>query len=180
MKVNPVAWVMLSALLAASACARTTAVGASGRGQSADAADAGADVDVDADADAGGRDGAISQDADAAPASAADLCTSSGGTITTGSCCANGVDSFPDSCAVGACGCSPASSRSIPICACPTGVGCFAPGFGCVGPPGACTEAMDLSCDEDTAATTPRGHCVTGGRCLCSPGATLTSTGKCL
>jgi hypothetical protein len=67
---------------------------------------------------------------DASAATAAELCTSTGGTVTPASCCANGVASFPDTCAIGACGCPPASSVTIMTCSCPAG--CFSPGVGCV------------------------------------------------
>lgn len=100
------AWqAVLAILIAASSCDRTTSVGAVGPHR-------------DAAADTAPTDGA------------AELCTSSGGTITTASCCANGAAAFPDTCAVGACGCSPAGSVTIMICNCPAG--CFSPGVGCV------------------------------------------------
>ena len=69
-------------------------------------------------------------DGDASMAGAAELCTSTGGIVTTANCCANGVASFPDTCIIGACGCSPASSVTIMICSC--AAGCFSPDVGCV------------------------------------------------
>lgn len=108
---------VLGLMLAGAACDRSVSVGAAGGH-----ADAGADgVPV---VDSGPRD------KDASPATAAELCTSTGGTVTTASCCANGVASFPDTCVIGACGCPPASSVTIMICSC--GGGCFSPGVGCV------------------------------------------------
>jgi len=71
-------------------------------------------------------------DTDAGTPTAEALCTSSGGTVTTGSCCAGGPAAFPDTCAVGACGCDPASSHTIATCDCPGG--CFAAGVGCTKP----------------------------------------------
>ena len=161
MNAKVVAFAMLGAAIGASACERITSVGAAGRGPDADVSD-----------------GASAADADGATVGAAELCTSSGGGITTGSCCANGAVSFPDTCLVGACSCSPASSRTIAVCDC--SLGCFSSGFGCVGPQGVCTEGIDVSCNQDTTATAPRGRCVTGGRCLCTQGATLSSAGNCL
>lgn len=64
--------------------------------------------------------------------SAAQLCTDSGGTVQTASCCMATGD-FPDLCAVGACGCSPENSHDVQICACPQGQ-CF-DGTGCVAGP---------------------------------------------
>jgi len=151
---------MFAAILGATACDRTTSVGAAG-GQP--------------DADVG--DGASSGDGDASP-SAEELCTSTGGTVGTSFCCAN-VISFPDSCAIGACGCGPANATTaIPVCNCPSG--CFTSGVGCVGAQGACTEGNDLTCNQDTTLTNPRGRCVAGNRCACAAGATLSSSGKCL
>lgn len=154
---------MLAAIIAATACDRTTSIGAAGAL----------------------RDGAtseVAQSGDAQPADAnatqigAGLCTMSGGTIGTSACCGN-VVAFPDECAVGACGCPPTTSHSVPVCHCP--VGCFLSGLGCVGAQGACTEGMDLSCNQDTTLTSARGRCVQGGRCVCAAGAQLSTVGKC-
>jgi hypothetical protein len=71
-------------------------------------------------------------DADAGTPTAEALCTTTGGTVTTASCCAGGAASFPDTCAVGACGCGPASSRTITTCDCPGG--CFSSSLGCTKP----------------------------------------------
>lgn len=147
------------ALLAAAACDHTTSVGAAGGHRDAHVSDEAGTVDADA------------------ATAAANLCTSSGGVVATSICCAN-IDSFPDGCLIGACGCAPSNGHSIPVCNCP--VGCFAAGIGCVGQQGACTVGMDLSCNEDTTLTSARGRCVTGSRCVCAPGASLSSAGKCL
>jgi hypothetical protein len=98
---------VLATMLAGGACERSVSVGAAGRH----------------------LDGAA-PDGDASTAGGAELCTSTGGIVTTASCCANGVASFPDTCLVGACGCSPASSVTIMICSC--AAGCFSPDAGCV------------------------------------------------
>jgi hypothetical protein len=72
-----------------------------------------------------------SNDAGAAgDASAQQLCTATGGTVGMSSCCMTASD-FPDSCAVGACGCSPDNSKMDSVCTCPANQ-CFSPGRGCV------------------------------------------------
>jgi hypothetical protein len=44
-------------------------------------------------------------------------CLSSGGTVTTASCCA-GAPAFPDTCTIGSCGCSPQNSVQVDSCSC--------------------------------------------------------------
>jgi hypothetical protein len=105
---------MLGAVLLTSACARTTSVGA-----------------VGSHADAASDDGDAGDRPPDAP-TAEERCTSTGGTVSTASCCANGTASFPDTCSIGACGCAPADSRLMNTCNCPGG--CFAPDIGCVIP----------------------------------------------
>ncbi len=56
-------------------------------------------------------------------------CLTSGGTVTTAMCCAATGD-FPDTCAVGACGCPPDGSHQVRVCDCGAG-NCF-DGTGCV------------------------------------------------
>ncbi|HEY8923585.1 MAG TPA: hypothetical protein VIU64_04330 [Polyangia bacterium] len=107
--------------LVACACDRSTSVGAAGR-----RSDAATDADAGADTDAGDD----AADADGATPTAEELCLASGGTLTTASCCLSAPASFPDTCAIGACSCAPANSRTIPTCDCPGG--CFSPGVGCV------------------------------------------------
>jgi hypothetical protein len=50
-------------------------------------------------------------------------CVDSGGTVTTRLCCASAPD-FPDTCAIGACGCPPQSSHEVRVCDCGAGT-CF-------------------------------------------------------
>lgn len=57
-------------------------------------------------------------------------CIASGGTISTGMCCGSVTD-FPNTCLIGACGCSPTDSHQVQKCECPTGK-CF-DGEKCVG-----------------------------------------------
>ncbi|OIO28606.1 hypothetical protein COX86_00850 [Candidatus Micrarchaeota archaeon CG_4_10_14_0_2_um_filter_60_11] len=61
--------------------------------------------------------------APSATASAAEQgCIASGGTVTTANCCESAGD-FPNSCAIGACGCAPEYSHPVKICGC--GNKCF-------------------------------------------------------
>jgi hypothetical protein len=59
----------------------------------------------------------------------AELCTSTGGALDTGLCC-NTAGDFPNSCLVGACGCSPDNSHTVVRCTCPNN-SCFTPDVGC-------------------------------------------------
>ena len=56
-------------------------------------------------------------------------CLTSGGTVTSAMCCA-ATNDFPDTCAIGACGCAPAASHEVRACDCGAG-SCF-DGSGCV------------------------------------------------
>jgi hypothetical protein len=56
-------------------------------------------------------------------------CINSGGTIVTQLCCQSVTD-FPNSCLIGACGCSQENSHEIKVCECPEDK-CF-DGSGCV------------------------------------------------
>jgi len=47
-------------------------------------------------------------------------CTSTGGTITTHSCCRM-LGDYPETCLVGACSCSPANSHEVKYCDCGQG-----------------------------------------------------------
>jgi hypothetical protein len=111
------------------------------------------DTDADADADVDGdSDTDVDADADADTASDADVdagagdgCVSSGGTVTTASCCDFAGD-FPNTClgavmtscamfcfalcpgvgdlntcTLGECGCAPTGSRPVSFCECPEG-----------------------------------------------------------
>jgi len=52
-------------------------------------------------------------------------CVDSGGTVSSTLCCA-GVGDFPDTCAIGPCGCAPQFSSEVKICNCGAGT-CFNP-----------------------------------------------------
>ena len=47
-------------------------------------------------------------------------CVQSGGTVQNGMCC-RGVGDFPNTCVIGACGCSPFESEMVLTCVCPPG-----------------------------------------------------------
>ena len=72
---------------------------------------------------------------DAAPSDAAtdgglaELCVSTGGTVSTAQCCKNTTD-FPSTCTTGPCGCSPQNSHAVQTCNCPTNK-CFTQQQGC-------------------------------------------------
>ena len=53
----------------------------------------------------------------------AEGCIQSGGTVSTALCCQS-VESFPNTCLVGACGCAPDASHEVAVCICPTNT-CF-------------------------------------------------------
>jgi hypothetical protein len=55
--------------------------------------------------------------------SPADSCVQSGGEVTTALCC-EAVGDFPNTCAIGACGCAPEFSKDTQVCSCPAGT-CF-------------------------------------------------------
>jgi hypothetical protein len=57
------------------------------------------------------------------PSPPAESCIQSGGTVSTGLCC-QAVESFPNTCTIGACGCAPDASHEVAICICPTNT-CF-------------------------------------------------------
>jgi len=50
-------------------------------------------------------------------------CLNSGGTVSTSSCC-QATDDFPNTCLIGACGCSPTDSHQVKVCDCGDGK-CF-------------------------------------------------------
>jgi hypothetical protein len=114
------------------------------------------------------KDGGVS---DAAANNAA-LCTATGGTIKTQTCCASATD-FPNSCLVGACGCDPASGHDISVCICPTG--CFVPGEGCF----TCTLGADQTCNNDPMISSLHGKCGSNGRCSCNTGYASLANGRC-
>jgi hypothetical protein len=53
----------------------------------------------------------------------AEGCIQSGGTVSTALCC-QAVESFPNTCTIGACGCAPDASHEVAFCICPTNT-CF-------------------------------------------------------
>ncbi len=89
------------------------------------ATDVPAVADVPATPDSGPSDAAATD----AP-SAATLCTSTGGTVSSQLCCGATGD-FPNLCGIGACGCSPTASHTVQTCQC-AGALCFDPARGCV------------------------------------------------
>jgi hypothetical protein len=108
----------------------------------------------------------------------AQRCLQTGGTPLAGLCCTGSGD-FPDTCAVGACTCAPASSDTVDTCVCPNG-GCFQPSLGCIGPANVCTVGADQTCNDNPALNAFHGTCRTGGRCACAAGSMLVApSGKC-
>ena len=79
--------------------------------------------------DGAARDGAGDAGGDAADSGAAALCTSTGGTVTTGLCCSTQSD-FPNLCTVGTCTCAPGNSKNVQKCDCGA-TKCFDPAVGC-------------------------------------------------
>jgi len=65
---------------------------------------------------------AVNNALDGCPLTPEQGCLTSGGTVTTATCCASASD-FPDTCAIGACGCPPDTSHEVRVCTC--GTGCF-------------------------------------------------------
>jgi hypothetical protein len=117
--------------------------------------------------------------ADASPVVDGTSCVNTSGQVSAGLCCSDTGD-FPDTCAVGACSCSPANSHTVNTCVCPSGT-CFLPGLGCVGPAGVCTVGDDQSCNDNIGLNAFHGQCVAGGRCICKLGpGQLAASGKCL
>jgi hypothetical protein len=54
------------------------------------------------------------------PVSPRRACELSGGTVVAASCCKS-VGDFPNTCTIGACGCSPEFSHDVLVCECPDG-----------------------------------------------------------
>jgi hypothetical protein len=65
-----------------------------------------------------------------ADAGGASVCTATGGTVSTASCCQSAGD-FPNTCLVGACSCPTSGSHSVQVCDCPVGQ-CYDGTSGCV------------------------------------------------
>ena len=74
-------------------------------------------------------DASTSDMAQRADGGAGDTCIASGGQVVERMCCAT-EHPFPQTCTVGACGCSPMNSAPIATCQCPSGT-CF-DGIACV------------------------------------------------
>ena len=74
------------------------------------------DTDLVPDTDVAPDTDVFPTDTDSSALAAA--CTSSGGTVSTGFCCTSTSD-FPNTCAVGGCGCAPQYSHTIQVCECP-------------------------------------------------------------
>lgn len=82
------------------------------------------------------------------------LCVATGGTISMAPCCGTAPD-FPDTCRVGACGCSPANSKSTPTCVCPAG-SCFTRETGCSESGRPPRPERDAAADALVAVDTPQ------------------------
>jgi len=112
---------------------------------------------------------------------ALNACLATMGQVSAALCCSSTGD-VPDTCAIGACGCSPADSHMVTTCVCPGG-GCFRANIGCLGPPGAagvCTVGADDTCTDASAVVALPGTCLDGGRCACYQGFSLSpATGRC-
>lgn len=123
---------------------------------------AGSSADTSADV-------AAAQDAVVAPDQS---CVASGGTVTSAMCCGS-VSGFPNSCLVGACGCSPTYSHTVPVCSCGPGR-CF-DGTRCVADP----RIAEASCRASGGTVNYGAMCCNGvgdfpstclvGACGCAP-----------
>ena len=69
-------------------------------------------------------------------------CTDSGGVVKTAMCC-NSASDYPNTCLIGACGCSPDNSHEVKTCDCGEGK-CF-DGSSCVA-----TESIEETCAAPT------------------------------
>lgn len=100
-------------------------------------------------------------------------CTDSGGSIVTNNCCKSAGD-FPNSCLIGACGCSPENSHSVKFCECPEGK-CW-DGHSCVSntPSGETTTTTMLTTttipSTTTSMTIPVSNCTGTNARICSLG----------
>ena len=83
-------------------------------------------------ASCGGSDSIGALSSDAGSSKLADLCKSTGGTVTQHMCC-NGSADFADVCGALACNCSAQSSHYVNSCICPgPSPSCFDPTLGCI------------------------------------------------
>jgi hypothetical protein len=104
-----------AALILIGSCSSSDPIGALGAGGQ-----------VGPDAPAAQADVPISTDTQGLVA----LCRTTGGQLGSAMCCLSVTD-YPDTCAVGACGCSPTASHEVVTCDCSTG-SCFSRTAGCV------------------------------------------------
>jgi hypothetical protein len=77
----------------------------------------------------GGSGGANTGGGGAGGGGPADLCISTGGTVSTASCC-QATGDYPNTCSTGPCSCAPQYSHDVVSCAC-LGNQCFDPAVGC-------------------------------------------------
>lgn len=120
--------------------------------------DGGVDAGLDGGQDAG-TDGGL-----------AALCVATGGSVSTGLCCASTGD-FPNLCLTGPCGCAPANSHDVQVCTC--SAGCFDPAVGCVRADGGVDGGDEALCTGTDGTVTNTSCCLATGDFpnLCSVGA---------
>lgn len=127
----------------------------------------------------GGSDGGTDSATDAGSdgdAGARDRCEATGGIVQSRQCC-QATSDFPSTCSVGACGCAPADSHAVFVCACPAD-SCFVPERGCAVP--ACTPGADQTCNDDPSLSSLHGRCQFDHTCVCEDGFSLNvATGRC-
>jgi len=87
-------------------------------------------------------------------------CTSSGGTVANASCCTSASD-FPNTCLIGACGCSAENSKEVKTCDCGSGM-CFN-GTACIA-----QEPEEEQPSEAELACTGSGGTVANASCCTS------------
>lgn len=114
---------------AADGAASSDAKAADAAGDAPAGADAVTAADTVAADTATVADAAMAADTVAADVAAVDIgaevapgnpCTAAGGTIATQKCCSSASD-YPNTCAIGACGCGPADSKDVATCNCGAG-----------------------------------------------------------
>ncbi len=79
-------------------------------------------------------------------------CTKSGGVVVVASCCTSSAD-FPNTCAIGACGCSAENSKDTKTCLCPEGT-CF-DGTSCAAAEAEVVPVEEVPAGEDATETEP-------------------------
>ena len=101
-------------------------------------------------------------------------CTDSGGLVATAMCCSSASD-YPNTCLIGACGCSPDNSHAVKTCVCGEGQ-CF-DGVACVAVQNPVNPA-DQACTEAGGTVSTANCCLSAGdypntcligACGCSP-----------